>query len=83
MTQPYHRKATVEFAINGTDQTLTVNDLPYIWIPAANPDMDQEGVFAAMDYLRKHIKGLSMQVIYVSTSPRLTKNQAILQGVKQ
>ena len=69
MTQSYNRKATVTFAINGTDQTLTVNDMPYTWTPETNPDMDQEAIFAALDYLRKHAKELGMRAIYVSTSP--------------
>lgn len=70
MSQSFKRTATVEFAINNTDQTVTVTNLPYIWVPAVNPDMDQEAVFEASDYLRKtwgHHVGLN--VICVTTSP--------------
>jgi len=71
MTQAFRRTATVEFAVNGTDVRITVADLPYIWMPAVTGCMDQEGVFAAMDYMRanwgSNTPGLS--VVSVVTSP--------------
>ena len=76
MTQTFARTATVEFAINGTDQRITVNDLPYIWIPATNPCMDSEAVFAALDYLRPLMPDVGKTVISVCTSPRKTGGEA-------
>ena len=70
MTKSFKRTATVEFAINGTDQTITVNNLPYIWIPAVNPDMESTAVFAAIDYLSMALKARAgLDVISVTTSP--------------
>tara|TARA_R110002153_G_scaffold263434_1_gene424740 strand:+ start:55 stop:267 length:213 start_codon:yes stop_codon:yes gene_type:complete len=69
MTQAFRRTATVEFAIRGTDQTVTVNNIPYIWQPAVTDCLDQEGVFAAMDYLRPIMKNVGLDTISVTTSP--------------
>ena len=71
MTQAFRRTATVEFAVNGTDTHITVSNLHYIWQPAVTGCMDQEGVFAAMDFMRSNwgsnTPGLS--VVSVVTSP--------------
>lgn len=69
MTACFKRIATVEFAIRGTTQTVTVNSIPYIWQPAVTGCMDQEGVFAAMDYLRPIMKNVGLDTISVMTSP--------------
>ena len=69
MTQAFKRTATVEFAIGGTDQTVTVGNIPYIWQPAVTGCMDQEGIFAAMDYLRPIMKNVGLNTISVTTSP--------------
>jgi hypothetical protein len=67
----YRRTATAEFAIYGTDQTITISNVPYLWMPAANPDMDQEGLFAVKDWMRAKLTGRleNLSLIYVSTSP--------------
>ncbi|URC15502.1 hypothetical protein BD1_61 [Octadecabacter Antarctic BD virus 1] len=72
MTKSFKRTATVEFAINGTGQTITVNNLPFIWEPHLNPNpMDVQGVFAAVQYLRAITpkRPLGLNVISVTTSP--------------
>lgn len=69
MTQAFKRTATVEFAIAGTEQTVTVNNLSYIWQPAVNGCMDQEGIFAARDFLRPIMKNVGLYTISVTTSP--------------
>jgi hypothetical protein len=69
MTKCFKRVATVEFAIQGTNQTVTVNNLPYIWNPSVTGCMDQEAVFAAMDYLRPIMKNVGLNTISVMTSP--------------
>jgi len=70
MTISYKRTATVEFAMSGTNQTVTVNDLPYVWTPTINPDMDSTAVFAAIDYMRMSLElGCGLSVVCVTTSP--------------
>ena len=69
MTASFKRTATVEFALHGSDQSVTVSDLPYIWIPACNPCMDQEAVFAASDYLRSIGVDSGKTCVSVCTSP--------------
>ena len=69
MTKCFKRVATVEFAIRGTTQTVTVNNVPYIWQPAVTGCMEQEGIFAAMDYLRPIMKNVGLDTISVMTSP--------------
>lgn len=71
MTKSFNRTASAEFAINGSDQTVTVTNVPYIWIPAANPDMDSEGVFAIMDYMRANliVKDRGLSLIWTTNSP--------------
>jgi hypothetical protein len=44
MITGYHRTASVQFAINGTNQTATINDLPYLWIPAKHGSAEQAGI---------------------------------------
>ena len=72
MTQSFRRIATVEFAIQGTNTRVTISDLPYIWMPAVTGCMDQEGVFAAMDFMRSNWGGVNtrgLTVVSVVTSP--------------
>ena len=72
MTKSYKRTATATFEINGTDQQVTITNVPYIWIPATNPDMDSEGAFAVMDYMRQNLamKNCGLSLICSVTSPR-------------
>jgi hypothetical protein len=71
MTKSFKRSATATFAINGTDQEVTVANVPYIWVPATNPDMDSEGSFAVMDWMRANnvAKNMGKSLICVTTSP--------------
>ena len=69
MTASYRRIATVTFQITGTDQTVTVNDIPYIWIPAVNPDINVEAAYAASDYLRSLGMDAPKSVLTITTSP--------------
>ncbi len=71
MTTSFRRTASAEFKINGTDQTITVSNVPYLWVPAVNPDMDSEGAFAVMDYMRANMdmKGKGLSLICTTTSP--------------
>ena len=66
----FHRVATVEFAIGDGAQRITIRDLPYLWIPAADGDMDQSAIYAARDWAREHLTGLyGLTAVSVSTSP--------------
>ena len=59
MAQTFKRTATATFAINGTDQEVTVSNVPYIWIPATNPDMEGE---ATGLFVQQALEGLPVKV---------------------
>jgi hypothetical protein len=68
MVETFRRSATVQFAINGTDQTVTINDLPYLWIPNAGMCPDQSAIFAARDWARENLQfSGGLNVLMVST----------------
>jgi hypothetical protein len=48
----FNRTATVEFAILGSEQNVTVSNLPYVWDSDEGPHIDQQAVFDAIAYLR-------------------------------
>jgi hypothetical protein len=48
----FKRTANVEFAILGSEQTVTVSNLPYVWDSDLSPHIDQQAVFDAIAYLR-------------------------------
>ena len=71
MSQSFPRIASAELQINGTDQTVTISNVPYIWMPEANPSMDTEGMFAVMDYMRTNldIKGRTLTLVSAWNQP--------------
>lgn len=66
----FSRIATVEFAVAGTDQTVTVSDLPYIWNDADGP-VDQQAVFDACNYLRSIGVQRGLSVVWCETRPNM------------
>jgi hypothetical protein len=67
----FNRIATVQFAVAGTDQTVTVSDLPYIWDDAAGP-IDQQAVFDACNHLRSIGVQRGLSVVWCETRPNMT-----------
>lgn len=67
----FNRIATVQFAIAGTDQTVTVSDLPYVWDDAAGP-IEQQAIFDACNYLRSIGVQRGLSVVCVDTRPSMT-----------
>lgn len=67
----FSRIATVQFAVAGTDQTVTVSDLPYIWDDAAGP-IEQQAVFDACNHLRSIGVQRGLSVICVETRPAIS-----------
>jgi hypothetical protein len=49
----FNRTANVEFAIFGSEQRVTVSNLPYVWDSDLGPNIDQQSVFEAIAYLRE------------------------------
>lgn len=66
----FNRIATVEFAVAGTKQTVTVSDLPYIWNDADGP-VDQQAVFDACNYLRSIGVQRGLSVVWCETRPNM------------
>ena len=66
----FNRIATVQFAVAGTDQTVTVSDLPYIWNDADGP-VDQQAVFDACNYLRSIGVQRGLSVVWCETRPNM------------
>lgn len=71
MTQQFRRTATVTFMIAGTDQTITISNVPYIWIGGSGVSMDQEGANAARDWFRMNMQSKTAHLITqtIETSP--------------
>jgi hypothetical protein len=67
----FSRIATVQFAVAGTDQTVTVSDLPYVWDDAAGP-IEQQAVFDACNHLRSIGVQRGLSVICVETRPAIS-----------
>lgn len=67
MKKTFSRIATVEFQINGTDQTVTVANVPYIW--DGKGDMDAPAVFAAIPHVRKNTPDAGLSVLSICSKP--------------
>lgn len=66
----FNRIATVQFAVAGTDQTVTVSDLPYVWDDAAGP-IEQQAIFDACNHLRSIGVQRGLSVVCVETRPNM------------
>jgi hypothetical protein len=66
----FNRIATVQFAVYGTDQTVTVSDLPYVWDDANGP-IEQQAIFDACNYLRSIGVQRGLSVICAETRPNM------------
>ena len=66
----FNRIATVEFAVAGTKQTVTVSDLLYVWDDAAGP-IEQQAIFDACNYLRSIGVQRGLSVVCVETRPNM------------
>ena len=69
MTKTYSRIATVEFAINGTDQRVTVSNLPYSWNPRKHSEVEGDAAFEAIRFLREMGMTQGLSLISVVSSP--------------
>lgn len=67
----FNRIASVQFSIAGSDQTVTVSDLPYVWDDAKGP-IDQQAIFDACNYLRSIGVQRGLSVVWVETRPNMT-----------
>lgn len=65
----HSRIATVEFAITGTDQRVTVSNLPYSWNPSKDRDIEGPAVFEAIAFLRETGMTQGLDLISVCSSP--------------
>ena len=66
----FHRIASVQFSVAGTDQTVTVSDLPYVWDDAKGP-IEQQAVFDACNFLRGIGVQRGLNVVCVDTRPNM------------
>jgi hypothetical protein len=66
----FNRIANVQFAIAGTDQAVTVSDLPYVWDDAAGP-IEQQAIFDACNYLRSIGVQRGLSVVWCETRPNM------------
>lgn len=64
----YKRTATVEFALNGTEERVTVSNLPYVWNTDLDTDIEAPAVYKAIDFLRSVGVTRGLDLISVCTS---------------
>ena len=64
----FNRIADIKFAVSGTDQAVTVSNLPYVWDDAAGP-IEQQAIFDACNYLRSIGVQRGLSVMCVETRP--------------